>query len=396
MRLLFLSTVYPTPFEPTKGMFNRSLVRALAARHEVRVVAPVPWPVAWGLARPGSPAADDRSFEEREIEAAFPTYYYTPKLLRPLYGTFLWLSLRHALFELFASFRPHAVLGYWAHPDGEAAVRAAQLADAVCGLIVGGSDLLLLARDRRRKRAIQRVLASVDAIFPVGGNLAALVEQLGASASRVHSFHRGVDTTLFAPGAASEARSRLGLDPRTKVLLWVGRMVHVKGLEVLIAAVERVRAQEIDCVLVLVGDGPLRDSLAADVERRGLRGVRFFGAVSHERLADFYRAADLTVLPSRSEGIPNVLLESLACGTPFVASRVGDIPSLALDPARDLVEPDQPDALAAALVRRLSEPSLEPRVPLFARSSADAAESLTSVLEPLVAARGLGRLASWL
>jgi glycosyltransferase involved in cell wall biosynthesis len=142
------------------------------------------------------------------------------------------------------------------------------------------------------------------------------------------------------------------------LLLWVGRMVPVKGLDTLLAACERLKQANGDFQLCLVGDGPLRASLVAEVERRGLTDhVTFVGLVDHAQLGPWFRAADLTVLPSRSEGIPNVLLESLACGTPFVASDVGGIPEIASPTAGRLVPPDDPAALAAALKAALADPA---------------------------------------
>src|SRR5207244_3718246 len=108
--------------------------------------------------------------------------------------------------------------------------------------------------------------------------------------------------------------------------------------------------------LYLVGDGPLRGRLEKAAGALGLADVvSFVGPRSHDELPDWYRAADLTVLPSRSEGLPNVLRESLACGTPFVASRVGGVPEVAEGAGCRLVPPGDAaalgDAIAEALVR---------------------------------------------
>src|SRR5207247_9071660 len=92
-------------------------------------------------------------------------------------------------------------------------------------------------------------------------------------------------------------------------------------------------------------------------------GVSCAGPLPHAELPDWYRAANLTVLPSRSEGMPNVLRESLACGTPFVASRVGGIVEIAEACSGHLVPPDDPGALAEAIGRTLAAPAGPPRVP---------------------------------
>src|SRR5207244_6384979 len=117
--------------------------------------------------------------------------------------------------------------------------------------------------------------------------------------------------------------------------------------------------------LYLVGDGPLRGRLEKAAGALGLADVvSFVGPRLHDELPDWYRAADLTVLPSRSEGLPNVLRESLACGTPFVASRVGGIPDIAEVPAHRLVSPDDPGALADAIAVTLGEQTKPDRAKL--------------------------------
>jgi glycosyltransferase involved in cell wall biosynthesis len=113
--------------------------------------------------------------------------------------------------------------------------------------------------------------------------------------------------------------------------------------------------------------------------------VTFAGYVPHADLPDWYRAANLTVLPSRSEGVPNVLLESIACGTPFVASRVGGIPEVA-DPLVDrLVAPNDRDALADAIVHSLTSPSRITRRTMPV-STVNSAEHLLALLTSVVTA----------
>jgi glycosyltransferase involved in cell wall biosynthesis len=134
-------------------------------------------------------------------------------------------------------------------------------------------------------------------------------------------------------------------------------MVPVKGLEVLIDACARLRDSGREFRLVLAGDGPLRGAVADDCHRRGLpANVSFSGELPNDELPDWYRAADLVVLSSHSEGVPNVLREALACGTPYVATSVGGVGELTDDPAVRLVTPGDPAALAAAIDQALTNP----------------------------------------
>lgn len=356
MKLLFLSNEFPNLCKRSKATFNYDLLVALAREHEVTVVSPISW---WDELRtrckhPFQPWPRTRQMGPLVVH--HPRFYYTPGALRHWYGTFLWWSLRTTVSRLRRGSRPDVVLSYWAHPDGEAAVRLAQVLEVPSVVMVGGSDVLVLTRDPRRRRCIQRVLEQADAVVALSRDLGDKVMAMGIAADRVHVLRRGVDAALFAPGDRAAARRQLGLPADQRLLLWVGRMVPVKGLDTLLAACDLLRQRMPDFQLYLVGDGPERPSLAAETQRRGLsQHVTFVGAVDHDQLGPWFQAADLTVMPSRSEGIPNTLLESLACGTPFVATAVGGIPEISRHAAARLVPPEQADALATALQAALAE-----------------------------------------
>jgi glycosyltransferase involved in cell wall biosynthesis len=268
------------------------------------------------------------------------------------------LATRGMMVRVMAEQRPDCILSYWAHPDGAVAARFARAARIPSGIIVGGSDVLVLARHPGpRRRSVIRALHNTDAVITVGRQLADAVEALGVPPSKVHVVYQGVDDALFAPGSASGARRRLGVPETGKVLVYVGHLLPVKGVDVLLEAMSCLAASRGDVRLYLVGDGPRREALKALAARLGLeRVVRFVGEVEHADLPDWYRAADLTVLASRSEGVPNVLRESLACGTPFVATRVGGVGEIAGGTRNRIVPPEDPGALAEAIARSLAEP----------------------------------------
>jgi glycosyltransferase involved in cell wall biosynthesis len=389
MKLLFLSNVFPSPYQPTKGTFNLELLRALARRHEVRVVAPVSWVDEWQARRRGiAPLSACRQSVVGGIETHYPRFYYPPRVLRNLYGEFFWFSVRPTIRRLLDEGPPDAVLSYWAHPDGEAALRIAGSAGVPGVVMVGGSDVLVLAQRPRRRRCIGAVLRRADAVITASRDLKEKVADLGVNPGKIHVAYRGVATDRFIPGDLHEARRRLGLAADMPMLLWVGRMVPVKGLDVLLEACSRLRDDGLAFRLYLVGDGPLRKSLELETHARGLSAaVSFVGSVLHDDLPDWYRAADLTVLPSRSEGVPNVLRESAACATPFVASRVGGIVEIA-EPGRDgLVAPEDPAALAEAIARSLQERPSARQVGKPPAGWDEAAEAITSILQPLVDGR---------
>ena len=402
MRILFLSSVFPHPEAPTRGIYSLQLCKALTARHQVQVVAPRSWvDVSRGLLAGKRGKVEDATATANGLEVEYPCYYYPPKVLRGLHASLMWASVRRRVRRLAARFQPDCVVSYWAYPDGAAALRAARHLGVPGMVMVGGSDVLLLTQQAAWRRRILDVLHDADAVITVGQDLKTRLVELGIAPEKVHLVPRGVDTELFKPGDRTLARRRLQIPENARVLLWVGRMVEIKGLDVLLAAAERLYQHQLDLRIYLVGEGPLRSALERACKERQLNGaVSFVGPVLPEDLPDWYRAADYTVLPSRSEGVPNVLRESLACGTPFVASRVGGIPELARDPANRLVTPNDPKSLADALAEVLQRP--QPLQSLYAQQALgwkDSAEALASVLEPLVAGRhstpAKTRIAPW-
>jgi glycosyltransferase involved in cell wall biosynthesis len=205
------------------------------------------------------------------------------------------------------------------------------------------------------KRALERlVYRRADRVVVLSGSFGRLVEdRYGVAPWSVEVLPPGVDLDRFAPGDRARARDAVGA-PRGRVVLAVRRLVPRMGLDVLLAAWRRLEPGA-DDLLAVVGTGPARDELAATAERLGVAGaVRWCGRVDDATLVEWYRAADVTAVPSVAlEGFGLVVLESLACGTRVVGT---DAAGLAEALAIAGVEP-QPagdaDALAAALADAL-------------------------------------------
>ena len=157
----------------------------------------------------------------------------------------------------------------------------------------------------------------------------------------------GIDKSVFRPGPARQRAA-----DHVPTIGALGRLVHQKGFDVLLEALPTVTAQR-PVRLVIAGEGELRPELEAAAE--GLP-VSFPGALQGpEAVADFLRSLDLFVMPSRYEGLPNAVLEALACGAPVVAT---DVPGMAeaAGAAARMVPAEDPQALAAAILSSLAEP----------------------------------------
>src|SRR5512135_110945 len=287
-----LGYVFPRPRDPTHGIYNRKLLDALPEGHEARVIALWPWVRRLSASLVGILRGPDRPVGPGELPVAHPTFYYPPGRLRSLHGRLMWASSRAALRRMLADFAPDVVLSYWAYPDGEAAAHAARALGVPMALIVGGSDVLLLERQpaRLRRRYIA-ALRSANVLLPVNRDLGSQLLALGVDPGRVHVLYQGVDAERFVPGDRAEARRRLGIPSDGPVLLGVGRMVPVKGLDVLLRAGAELRSRGLGIRLYLVGDGPLRASLEEQAAVLGLSGaVTFAGPRTQDELPDWYRA----------------------------------------------------------------------------------------------------------
>jgi len=198
---------------------------------------------------------------------------------------------------------------------------------------------------------------------------AQLVELYGADPARVETVNPGVDLDLFSPGNPAAARARLGLLPDAVVLLFVGRIQPLKAPDVLLRAAARLLdadpALRSRLVVAVVG-GPSGSGLARPEHVHQLAAelgigdvVRLHPPAGQQRIADWYRAATVTVVPSYSESFGLVAVESQACGTPVVAAAVGGLRTAVRDGASGvLVCGHEPLDYARALHELITTPGL--------------------------------------
>lgn len=229
----------------------------------------------------------------------------------------------------------------------------------------------------------QVVLAADRLIANTDDEAHELIDLYAAAPDRVDVVHPGVDLERFRPGSRSHARARHGVRENAVVLLFVGRIQPLKAPDILLkAAAEMVAADPSlrDRLQVVICGGPSgsgleRPTALIDLARRLEISdvVRFEPPSDRDALADWYRAADVTVVPSHSESFGLVAVESQACGTPVVAAAVGGLRTAVADHVSGLlVDTHQPHDFAHAISTILRQPALREELSVGARMHAAA------------------------
>ncbi len=222
--------------------------------------------------------------------------------------------------------------------------------------------------------ARERMLRSVDLAVPVSRFTADILGAQGVSSERIQVAPNGVDAHRFAPGDGAAFRRAHGLGSGP-LLGTVCRLVPRKGIDTVIDALGEIEAAIPGVRYVIGGGGPDRARLEARARQRGVAdAVRFVGRVADDALADFMTAADVFVMPARSEppdveGFGLVFLEAGGCETAVLGARAGGVPdAIVAGETGALIEPDDPQALAAAAVELLGDPELRARYGAAARA----------------------------
>lgn len=359
-RLLVLSSLFPSPEEPLAGIFIRERMFRVAAQLPVTVVAPVTWFPLQGLIRRWRPHfRRTRAVDtvEQGIEVRRPRYLSVPGPIL-LDGAGMAAGAWPAVRDIAGGGGPWIIDAHFAYPDGFAASRLARRLGVPYTITLRGTEVRhsRMPAVRRRMRA---ALAGASRVFSVSASLRSLALELGVAPERALVVPNGVDTGKFHPVDRQQARRDLGISPRARVLVTVGGLVRRKGYHRVIGCLGRLRQRWGEVVYLAVGgasrEGDDGAALRAQARAAGLADcVRFLGALPPEAIKGPLSAADVMVLASANEGWANVLLESMACGTPVVASDVGGNREVVDSGDLGLVFDLQDDAaLEAALHRAL-------------------------------------------
>ncbi|PSW21210.1 glycosyltransferase family 4 protein [Photobacterium sanctipauli] len=352
MKLLTISTLYPNAADPKHGIFVETRLRQLKKKYpdvKVTVIAPVPW-FPFKHERFGQYAkfASVPYFEHRhDIAIYHPRYVVLPKIgmnitpitLQACLNRQIKLLVRHG-------FKFDLIDGHYYFPDGVAIAAVAKQWNKPFTVTARGTDINLIPQFKKPLKDIKQVFQQSNHNLAVCEALRQEMILHGAVPSTVTTSRNGVDLTLFrftAKNEQQQLRQKLKLPLDKKLLISVGLLTERKGQSLTIDALKN----HPDAHLLLAGTGPDRKALESQIAANNLgQQVTFLGGLEQARLADYFGACDASILASNREGWANVLLESMACGTPVIATNIWGTPEIVKSPEAGLLIDRSSDAIS--------------------------------------------------
>jgi teichuronic acid biosynthesis glycosyltransferase TuaC len=353
MRTVTFSKLYPNCAQPRHGIFIEQRLRHLISTGEVesRVVAPVPWfPFRNKAFGQYSVFARVPSREERHgVLIRHPRHPLLPKVGLSTAPFLMAAAARPVLQEILdEGFNFDVIDSHYLYPDGVAAILLGRWFGKPVVMTALGDDVITYPRYRIPRKLLVWALGQAAGVTSVCQALKDKLIEWGAPGEGVRVIVHGVDPELFQPVDRDLVRRRLGLSGT--VLLSVGHLTRRKGHHLAIKALPDLP----EATLLIAGDGWYAEGLQEMAVSLGVANrVRFLGHVEQEDLGSYYGAADALVLASSREGMANVLLESMACGTPVIATAVWGTPEAVNVPEAGVLMKERSAEAIVEAARRL-------------------------------------------
>ena len=357
LRVLTLSTLFPDKVRPGFGGFVERQTLGLAAHPEVdlRVVVPVAVPPL-GLARWHAAYRDISRLPHREnwkgLDVHRPQFLTLPLIGGRINPASMWWTLIPILDAMRQDFPFDVIDAEFFYPDGPTAIWLGRRYGVPVSIKARGSDIHVWGENAACRPMIVAAGQAADGMLAVSVALRNDMIAMGLPGDRIKVHHTGVDQAMFRLQDRAAAKAALGING--PLVVNAANLVPRKGQALVIEAMRSLP----EASLLIAGRGPEHARLNAQIAARGLQGrVRLLGALPHDRLPSLFAAADVVVLTSVSEGLANVWVEALACGTPIVISDVGGAREVVDRPAAGRLVDQTPEAIAAGIRDVLANPS---------------------------------------
>ena len=319
----------------------------------VKVIAPVPYFPSWFPSKRWG-FYSQIPFQERigNLEVYHPRYPLFPGFLMVLHGVFVFLGSLRLASRLHREFRFDCIDAHYVYPDGFAATLLGMALKLPVFISARGTDVNLFPHFRTIRPFIVWSLRKTAGIIAVSAALKTSIIGLGIPEESICVIPNGVDSKRFFPRDRAVTRQRLKVPSDQNIAVSVGSLTESKNHRLLVSAFAEVLRDYPKSRLYIIGEGTLRQALEALIRAEQLeKNIVLAGPQPNEEIALWLSAADVSCLTSCREGWPNVLMESIACGTPVVATRVGGIPEILCSPELGILVDENKESVAAGVKR---------------------------------------------
>lgn len=338
-RLVVFSSLFPSPTDPTAGVFIRERMFRVAKHIPMVVVSPKAWFPGESfvrLFRPRFRPQAPRYEIQQGIKVYAPRFLSVPGLFKPLDSLFMAIGSYTTLRRLRRDFGFNLIDAHFGYPDGHAASLLGKWLGVPVSITLRGSERTYVEQPPFRHRIVASLRAA-RRVFTVSESLRRLAIGLGVPAEKVRAIGNAVDSGIFQPMDRQAARQRFGLHADEPVIITVGWLVERKGFHRVIACLPDLISKHPRLRYLIVGGASAAGSIEAELRQQvaalGLeQHVRFIGMMPADELKWPLSASDVFVLATRREGWANVLLEAMACGLPVVATDVDGNPEVVCRP----------------------------------------------------------------
>ncbi|MEW6378713.1 MAG: glycosyltransferase family 4 protein [bacterium] len=353
MKVLVYTTLFPNHHQPNNNIFikKRMFHFAQLRNCEIKVVAPIPYCPPLPVFGKKYQYSQIKKYElMNNIEVFHPRYPLVPKISMPFHGFAMYLSTIGLIKKISKVFPFDLIDGHYIFPDGLAALLCSKCINRPLVLSARGSDINQFTRFKSIKPMIRYTLNQADHVISVCNALKQEMTDLGIDEKKISVIPNGVDIDIFYPIDKEEARRKLLINQDHKVIVSVGSLIPRKGFHIILETLPGLIQRDAKIHLYIIGEGHYRSSLEKQIKDLHLdRHVTLVGEVANDELKFWYSSADVFCLASSREGWANVIMESLACGTPVVATRVYGAPEIITSAAVGILVDSTPQSLSEGL-----------------------------------------------
>lgn len=359
MNALVYTSLFPNHLQPNKGIFikQRMFEYARLAGCSIRVIAPVPYCPSWRFLGHWYTYSKIKPHETSDgIDIFHPRFLLVPKISMLCHGLSMYLSSIGILKKIHSERAFEIIDSHCIYPDGFAAVLLGRYFRKPVVLSARGSDINQYMEFKTIKPMLRYALKNADRVISVSSALKEKMLALGIHGEKISVIPNGINLERFKAEDRSIARDKLGLKRNAKILLSVGWLIPQKGIQVTLEALPRVCPYHPELEFYIIGEGLYRKELEKRIAELHLNGKVFIvGEMPNSELPTWYSAADVVCLASSREGWANVIMESLGCGTPVVATNVGGAPEIITSESIGFLADPSPEGIAKSLIDAFSK-----------------------------------------